>query len=228
MNQKIYKPAVVVLMVTVFAIILAVYVFEFAANRGESVEPASLSVPSREQVEKLYAQGEFKKVVPLLKRRLKDGADDQQSRSLLASSYWQLGEHDKSYTQYEKLLEEDPDNAETLYLLALLAKELNKPKVALEHMKSAAEAKPDLVVFQVRLARLYQEQQDYEPALEIWETLLLETPEDELDFPEAYVDLTQVHLGLDDEAGARRAVRAGLALAPEHVRLLELQSQLGQ
>ncbi len=228
MTQKTYKPAVMAIAVMTLAVILAVYAIGVFSNGREGTELASLTVPSREQVEKLYAEGEFKKVVPLLNRRLRKKADDKRSKSLLASSYWQIGEHDKSYAQYEELLEKDPGNAETLYLLALLAKELDKPKTALAHMKSAADAKPDSIIFQVRLARLYQEQKEYESAWKIWETLLLEVPGDELDLPEVYFELATVHLGLDHAVEARGAVDAGLALAPKHARLLELQAQLGQ
>ena len=229
MTKKTYKQAIVATVAITFALILAVYFVGIASNGRERAEPASLTIAlSRAKVEKLYAEGEFEKVVPLLKRRLKKEAGDKRSISLLASSYWQIGEYDKSYAQYGELLKEDPENAETLYLLSLLAKELDQPKIALAHMKSAADAKPDSVAFQVRLARLYQEQQEYKPAREVWEALLSEVPGDELDLPEVYFELATVHLGLDHAVEARGAIDAGLALAPEHARLLELQAQLGQ
>ncbi len=112
MTQKTYKQAIVATAAITFALILAVYAVGIASNGREGAEPASLTIaPSRAKVEKLYAAGEFEKVIPLLKRRLKKEAGDTRSRSLLASSYWQIGEYDKSYAQYGELLEEDPENA---------------------------------------------------------------------------------------------------------------------
>ncbi len=196
------------------------------SNRKTEPENNVSRKSQRKEIQDLYEKQKFDDVIPKLQSQLKSEPQNQQLRSLLASSFWRTGKIDESFREYKKILKLDPSNGETLYLLSILAGQLKKPKQELDYTKKATTAKPESAQFKVKLARLYSQNSKHEEAIEIWKKLINEFDDTQVDKDELYFELAKVFIEVGDESQAREAIQAGLEKDPNSKNLLALQDSL--
>lgn len=116
-----------------------------------SVEPGDLLA----QAQILYKKGKYAKAAPLLEEYLTVGKQKLPlARDLLISSYSFLKKYDKAAEQLKQSLRARPDDADTLFRLAVVEDKLRRPREALAHLKQAVTLAPDRVQFHAQLAEV--------------------------------------------------------------------------
>jgi tetratricopeptide (TPR) repeat protein len=148
-----------------------------------------------------------------------------------ALGYHQRGLLDQAAPVYQALLERNPNHADALHLLGVVALQRGQPARAVEHIGRAVSLNPGVAAYQANLAEVYRALGQHERAVECCRLALRLRPH----FPEVAnnLGLAWLDLGKTDEAIAqfREAVRQKPDFAMAHNNLgnaLRLRGEKGQ
>ncbi|MEL6390918.1 MAG: tetratricopeptide repeat protein [Bacteroidota bacterium] len=107
----------------------------------------------------------------VMAQRTSEEAVGQEGLFIIANQYKLLGKYDKAVDAYQRIIKSDPLNAAAYHDLARVYLSLSKLEDALGVAKKAVNYAPDNTWYQMTLASLYEEDQDFTPAAEIYQNL---------------------------------------------------------
>lgn len=149
----------------------------------------------------------------------------------LALQYHQAGRQQEAADLYQQILQVQPDHADALHLLGVLAHQDGQHGLALELIERAIELAPDVVLYRSNIGPVYMALGRLEEARECYAEVIRRQPE----YVEAHNNLGHLLdvLGQADEAQAhfRKAVEIKPDYAEAHYnlgRLLRKQGQVAQ
>jgi len=158
------------------------------SNEGAKAEDAFRRVlnadpDSKEGVASLarlyFEQGDYDQVIDLLKK-LPEGDLDPQLLAILASAYIQTHDYDNAVANYEKALEQDPDNLQLRRFYAEALMDDGRLPAARTELQKILAADPEDGVTYLRLSQLDRQEGRFDQAreeLEHAKTLMPDNPE---------------------------------------------------
>ena len=123
------------------------------------------------------------------KQQDRNGSDNS-SLFMEANTKKLLGDYDAARELFKKCLEQDPNDAASMYELARLDRIANEPAQALDWALKASEIDPENKWYLKLLAELYQENMDFDNSVKVMEKLVELHPDD----LEYMYDLALTHL----------------------------------
>lgn len=164
----------------IFSIIAALIIWAFFAifkpfERSALEQQETLK--ERQEIFALYNSGQVKEVLPRLQAFDEDNPNDVAVKTLLASSNWLLGKPNEAEKIYKEILDIDPNEADTLYRLGILYRQLGKQDDSMDYLNKAVKTKPDVSLFRAELAKGFEASAKYNQALEQWKTVLKLIPQ---------------------------------------------------
>ncbi len=214
-----------VVMFVVVATALAVILF---SNSSKKAKPKSTAKPSQKlEGIKLYNQGKVKEALPKLEAYVSGHPKDIEARDKLASSYWLTGKSKKALAEYLKILKLKPGDADTMYRLGILYRQLNDTKKVGFYLKKAVKEKPEVAIYRSELAKWYSSQRKYDKAIEQWNKVLELGPDNNVYKANVYAELGDTYLLNNDVDQAREAFKKGLSLDSENQHLKTQLQKIG-
>lgn len=143
-------------------------------------------------------------------------------------SYHQNGQFQEAETCYKEALVLDPDNADAIHLLGLLAEAIGDKDLAIDLIKSAIAIDPTSAVFHNNLANILKFKNEFDLAIACYLEAIKLNP----DYAEACFNLANLYRDLDRLEDAVPLYQQATALYPEfaiaHINLAEVLHKLGQ
>jgi tetratricopeptide (TPR) repeat protein len=146
--------------------------------------------------------GQADEAVSFLNAVVTASDDNNNARLLLGRLYESQGENDKAAEVFREVIKREPSLTEGYRSLASLETRLDKPTEALQVLDAGLEEVPGDFGLRMLKAGVYEAQQDYEAAIEIYDELLLERPNADV-VANNLASLLSDHR--DDEASLKRA-----------------------
>ncbi len=146
----------------------------------------------------LRSKDDFKGAKNKFNYALKKGYDEINARYLLVYSYLKLKNYKKASRELDNLLEKKEIDEIDYFLKGYLSYQQGIENEAVSCLKKALEMKSDLVIAKKNLASIYYNKRDWEEAVEMWRSIIENTPEDlesNINIARAYY-----HLGRKEEA----------------------------
>lgn len=136
--------------------------------------------------------------------------------------YWKLEEFTEAREVFLEVFEEEPNDAETVYNLALLEERLGNSERAIEYLQTYTSNKPDDLEAKERLADIYNEEELYAKALELYDQILKkDESRGPVLFKKAYILLTVVGNIEEGMSYLERAILAGFKEQEKYKQLVE-------
>jgi tetratricopeptide (TPR) repeat protein len=140
----------------------------------------------------------------------------------------QEGRLDHAAAGYRRVLAQDPDNADALHLLGVVALQRGQPKEAVERISRAIGLSPSVAAFHANLAEAYRALGEHDRAIGCCRTALRLQP----NYPEAANSLGLALVEQGELEAAAVQFRAALGMQPEfaaaHTNLANALRKLGQ
>ena len=150
-------------------------------------------------------------------------------RSLLTEAVrlHQAGQLEQAAALYRKVLTADPNSADALHLLGMVALQQSQPKIAVELIRKAIALHDREAAYHFHLALALQTQNDMQGAVAGYRRALALKPDD----PDTYNNMGNALAALDKPEEAVAAFRSALALQPgnamAHSNLGNVQRSMG-
>ncbi|MCL6472678.1 MAG: tetratricopeptide repeat protein [Firmicutes bacterium] len=190
---------VVILLLTVFIVGITAHNKEISAKKKAQAEMAK-------NARKLYAEGNYEKMIKDLNVYLKKNPEDYEAHALLSSAYIVTGKVPEAYEETKKLYEHKT-NPDIAYQLGILADKMGKKDEAIGYLRACVKAKPNSLPFHTALGDLYFKYKKYNEAIHEWDTLLKILPKDSPLKPEVYNKLANAYNALGNPARANELLK---------------------
>lgn len=222
--KDLLKSKYAILLIFVVSIIF-LFIFIFKPFEQTDLEKEQTK-KIRQEIYSLYNTGKIKEVLPRLESFDEDNPDDVEMKTLLASSYWLIGKQKKALSVYEEILKIDSGNADTLYRLGILYRQLGKQELALENLQKAVNEKLDNALFKSELAKQYELLKKYDLAINQWKAALKLLPQKTDYQGSIWESIGGDYQNLGKLQDAKKAYETGLKFAPNSSSLKEKMSKL--
>jgi tetratricopeptide (TPR) repeat protein len=179
------------------------------------------------QITTLYDSGDFKKASTALARYLASNPNDLRMREMLASSYMLIGKNQEAISEYETILKSKQNDADVLYKIGIIKQRMGKQREAIDFLKQASKAAPDVLLINIELARANTEAKMYDDAIEAWKSSLKLIPENDKARVGIIIELANIYLIKADFEKARAVLEDGLAIEPNNTTLKSLEIKSG-
>lgn len=211
--------------VVVAGILLLALVASIWMRARTTVEPSTpLSPKVLHEAQTFYNQKQYEKAIPVLEQYVTRGRKQVPlARDLLISSYWQTGKHDKAFEQQKIYLSTRPNDADGLFQLALLARELKRDQEAIGYLQQAVKLRPTQVQFRLLLADILAGSGRYLAAISQWQQALGLMPAQDAARPGVHLKIGHAYRLEQNPVAARDALQAGLEIDPAN---REIQAEL--
>ncbi|KPL18241.1 MAG: hypothetical protein AMJ92_08905 [candidate division Zixibacteria bacterium SM23_81] len=127
------------------------------------------------------------------------------------------GDFAKAVKEYQKSLELDPENVQTLYGLGLAHRQLNQLDEAILFLGKAVKINPRYVDAYYELGLAYWMQKKYDESINQFITVTNFGPEAGSKYTKAYYSLGRLHYAKKDLEQAQESLQMAVALDPEYV-----------
>lgn len=144
--------------------------------------------------------------------------EDRSLRRNYAASLLRAGRVDEALAQYDRLLDEEPTDVETLFQKGRAQTEAGDVEGAERSYERALEIAPDHLPSRYNLANLHRRQGNLEEALAGFRELIARDPNHE----RARIGEAVCLIGLERWSGARASIKAGLQVVPTSMTLAQL------
>lgn len=206
MNKEIDKQPLIIAISVAVILILMVFVANIAAHNKELRAKEKAQAEMAKSARKLYAEGNYEKMIKDLNVYLKKNPEDYEAHTLLSSAYIVTGKIPEAYEETKKLYEHKA-NPDIAYQLGILADKMGKDDEAISYLKACVKAKPDSLPFHTALGDLYFKYKKYNEAIREWDTLLKLLPKDSPSRPEVYNKLVNAYNALGNTTRANELLK---------------------
>ncbi len=193
------------------------------AGRGTSVWARPMSHEQEVAALSHYGMGVVYDLLGLTNRAVKEfeaaGSVDNDSPSIrlrLGAGYARLGDLDAAERYLREVVEQDPEQVQARYLLALIystRKDYAEAAAQYEYiLKDLSRAEPENIEVYVYLGQLYYSQRQYEKAIDQFETVLKFNADD----PDILFILGALYLDTDRRDKAEELFARVLKINPDH------------